>query len=289
MKFSATKVLFGIATTATTLGLLSTSASALKLNQVSASWDNVDLIEYNFDYYSYEWVVDDAGTVTAANPEKQVEFHNNGQESQVRWGSPYNYLNAKSGLGFTGIENLDLSVGEVFNVGTLHHYNHTISSHAPIGIQTDMSLTLDFAHLGIGQQTFDFELNIDETDNNRWNHANGECPYLTTGNGCSDAITWTNSIGNQSFAIGDKDYQLELVGFTDSFGGGLVDEFVSQEQGVSSTNLYARLVQLDPQPPITQEIPEPASLVGLGLLGAAMAKRHSRRSLATRRHNSPAA
>ena len=174
MKFFTTKLLLAVATTTTTLGILSASASALTLNKVSATWDNVDLTEWSYDYSVHNWVSQDAGTVTAANPEKQVEFHANGLESQVRWGSPYNSLNAKSGLGFTGLENLDLSVGQVFNVGTLRHYNHTISSAAPIGIQTDMSLTLDFDDFGIGQQTFDFELNIDETMNHASYHAGGQ-------------------------------------------------------------------------------------------------------------------
>lgn len=279
MKFSTTNLLLAVATTTTTFGLLSTPVRALTLNHISASWDNVDLTEWSYDYSAQTWVSQDAGTVTAANPEQQVEFHANGLDSQVRWGSPYNYLNAKSGLGFTGLEDLDLSIGQVFNVGTLRHYNHTISSAAPIGIQTDMSLTLDFDHVGIGQQTFDFELNIDETLNNASLHAGGQCPYLTTGSGCSDAITWTNSLGSQAFSFDDQNYTLELVGFANSFGDDLVDEFISQEQGVSATNLYARLVQLDSTPG-PQDIPEPASVVGLGVLGLA---------IATRRRNSPAA
>lgn len=279
MKFSTTNLLLAVATTTTTLGLLSTPVRALTLNHISASWDNVDLTEWNYDYSAQTWVSQDAGTVTAANPEQQVEFHANGLDSQVRWGSPYNSLNAKSGLGFTGLEDLDLSIGQVFNVGTLRHYNHTISSAAPIGIQTDMSLTLDFDHVGIGQQTFDFELNIDETLNNASLHAGGQCPYLTTGSGCSDAITWSNSIGSQAFSFDDQNYTLELVGFANSFGDDLVDEFISQEQGVSATNLYARLVQLDSTPG-PQDIPEPAGVVGLGVLGAA---------IATRRRNSSAA
>ena len=277
MKFSAAKLALAVATTTTTFGVLSAPVSALMLNSVSASWDNVDLIQWGYDYSVQDWVSHDAGTVTAANPEKRVEFHSNGLDSQVRWGSPYNYLNAKSGLGFTGLENLDLSVDQVFNVGTLRHYNHTISGAAPIGIQTDMSLTLDFDDFGIGQQTFDFELNIDETNNNANYHAGGQCPYLTTGNGCSDAITWTNSIGSQSFSVEGQDYTLELVGFADSFEDELVDEFVSQEQRVSSTNLYARLVQLDTSP-VPQDIPEPASVLGLGVLGAAIATRRRKSS-----------
>lgn len=272
MKFFAAKLLLSVATTTTTLGILAAPVSALMLNNVSASWDNVDLIKWNYDYSAHKWVSQDDGTVTAANPEKQVEFHSNGLDSQVRWGSPYNSLNAKSGLGFTGLEALELSAGQVFNVGTLRHYNHTISSAAPIGIQADMSLTLNFNDASIGQQTFDFELNIDETMNHASAHAGGVCPYLTTGNGCSDAITWSNSIGNQSFSIDGLDYNLELVGFADSFDGELVDKFVSQEQRVSETNLYARLVQIDTRPPV-QDIPEPTSLLGLGVLGAAIAAR----------------
>ncbi|MEM9216087.1 MAG: THxN family PEP-CTERM protein [Cyanobacteria bacterium P01_F01_bin.150] len=272
MKFSTAKLLLTVATTTTMFGFLSAPVSAFMLNQVSASWDNVDLTKWSYDSSVQNWVSRDDGTVTAANPEKRVEFHSNGLDSKVLWGDPANHLNAKSGLGFTGLENLTLSVGEVFNIGTLRHYNHTISSNAPIGIQADMSLTLDFNDLGIGQQVFDFELNIDETLNDASYHAAGQCPYITTGSGCSDAITWTNSIGSQSFSVDNQDYTLELVGFANSFSGDLVDRFVSQEQGISETNLYARLVNA-PQPVVPQEIPEPASLLGLGLFGAAIATR----------------
>ncbi|MEM8863759.1 MAG: THxN family PEP-CTERM protein [Chloroflexota bacterium] len=273
MKFSTAKLLLTVATTTTMFGFLSAPVSAFMLNQVSASWDNVDLTKWSYDSSVQNWVSRDDGTVTAANPEKRVEFHSNGLDSKVLWGAPANHLNAKSGLGFTGLENLNLSVGEVFNIGTLRHYNHTISSSAPIGIQTDMSLILDFDASGIGRQIFDFELNIDETLNNASYHADGQCPYVTTGSGCSDAITWTNAIGSQSFSVDNQDYTLELVGFANSFNGDLVDRFVSQEQGISETNLYARLVKPEPQTVVPQEIPEPASLLGLGLCGAAIATR----------------
>lgn len=274
MKLSTKKLLLVAATTATAFGCLSAPVSALMLNKVSASWDNVDLVKWNYSRSARTWVAQDAGTVTADNPKQRVEFHNNGLDSQVRWGKAANSLKAKSGLGFTGLENLDLSSGQVFNVGTLRHYNHTISSRAPIGVQADMSLTLDFDDLGIGQQTFDFALNIDETLNSASYHAGGQCPYLTTGSGCSDAITWENTIGSRSFSAKGNDYKFDLVGFANAFDGELTDKFVSQEQGVSETNLYARLVQLNPEPvSVPQEVPEPASLLGLGLLGAAIATR----------------
>ncbi|MEA5463580.1 choice-of-anchor K domain-containing protein [Leptothoe sp. PORK10 BA2] len=184
------------------------------------------------------------------------------------------YTAKKSGLGFDGIDNLNLTVGQIFNLGTLKHYNNTIWGDGRDAKKTDFSLLLDFGDTGIGQQKFDFALNIDETNNRASSHAGGVCPYETTGTGCSDKITWDFALDSESsFEFKGKQYTLELVGFNDTanFDDGAVTDFISQESGTSEAHLFARLVKVRNDDD-TEQIPEPGSLLGLGALGLLLSK-----------------
>lgn len=173
----------------------------------------------------------------------------------------------KSGLGFEGIGALDLAVGEIFNLGKLTHYNKTIWS-GTAADAADLKVDLDF---GFGTQSFDFTMNIDETRNDAGYHAGGVCPYVTTtANGCSDSITWSNSISANTFKIGTDEYKLDLVGFSDSLDVSTIkNKFISQEGGSSHAHIFAQVTQLTP---VVQDIPEPATLLGLGLFGFAAAR-----------------
>jgi len=183
---------------------------------------------------------------------------------------PPTYEN-QSGLGYKGVSNLDLDLGEVFNIGTLKHFNQTIKNDGLAGTNTDFSLKLDFGD-GIGSKLFDFSLSIDETPNRICNNNNGkDCAYQTdAGKGCADQITWDFAINNGStFEYENETYSLELVGFGSGFDGTtIVNEFISQEDGNNSASLFAKLVKVD----TTQDIPEPASLLGLAGLGLYFAR-----------------
>ena len=241
-----------------------------------------------------------------------VEFFDHNGVNQVRWGDPvydyysysktqeaghrkisdygsyrtssgYQYYGShkdrtaqKSGLGFIGTNNVDLDVGEIFNIGTLKHYNNTIWSDGRIANKADFSLKLDFGDIGIGEQQFNFALNVDETSNSPGNHPNGECPYQTTGYGCSDKITWDFAIDSEnSFEFEGEQYTLELVGFNDTpdFDAGAITDFISQEQGTSQASMFARIVKLegDPEEPATS-VPEPGTFVAIGAMGLVLSK-----------------
>lgn len=232
------------------IGLLAAPAHALlTLNGTSGEWSNPNggtAIRYK----------------TATNGTKKI-----------LWGDPawgYSSTAGKSGLGFKGIGNLALDVGEVFNLGTLSHYNKTIWS-GTAADAADLEVDLDF---GFGNQTFDFTMNIDETRNDAGYHPGGVCPYITTtANGCSDKITWSNSISANTFNIGTEEYKLDLVGFSDSLDESTITtEFISQEGRNSHAHIFAQITQVNP---VVQDIPESASLMGLGLIGFA-AVRHRR-------------
>ncbi|MFK8182056.1 MAG: THxN family PEP-CTERM protein [Phormidesmis sp.] len=171
--------------------------------------------------------------------------------------SPYE---KKSGLGFEGVSNLSIDVGDIFNVGSLTHFNQTIWLNGKDVTSADFSIELDFGENTIGTQAFDFTMRVDETDNSQ-----AVCPYQTIGYGCSDKITWDFAIDQQSsFMYEDEEYTLELMGFSDQVAASsIVNEFISNEKADNSANLFARLVKIDR----TQDIPEPASIFGLAGLG----------------------
>lgn len=198
-------------------------------------------------------------------------------DNNFRNGSHRDYTAQKSGLGFAGVNNVNLAVNEVFNIGTLRHYNNTIFGDGRDATKTDFSLKLDFGDIGIGQQNFDFALNIDETNNNASSHAGGVCPYETTGNGCSDKITWDFALNSEnSFEYEGEKFTLELVGFNDTpnFEAGAVDRFISQEGGTSEANLFARIVKVDGDDPSEEStaVPEPGILLALGSIGLYLGK-----------------
>lgn len=181
----------------------------------------------------------------------------------------YDYVSEytqKSGLGFTGVDDLNVDVGQIFQVGDLTHFNQTIWTNGKDATSAEFSLDLDFGDYGIGNQTFDFAFSVDETVNNA-----EVCEYQTdAGKGCADRITWDWSIDESSSFMHDgQEYTLELVGFSEQVAAAsIVNEFVSQEGRDNSAGLFARLVTIDR----TQDIPEPTSLLGLAGLGLFFAR-----------------
>ncbi|MFE4105605.1 THxN family PEP-CTERM protein [Almyronema epifaneia] len=244
---------------ATLLGVASAPANAqtLAIGSTSGSWSNPN-----------------GGTA--------IQYLTDGDEAQIRWGNPATgYATAgKSGLGFEGIGPSEITVGENFLLGTLSHYNLTIWS-GTAADAADLSLNLDLGEAG--NQQFDFTLNIDETLNlTSTQKRNGsQCPYITTTFGCSDSITWENPIEDafmeNVFQMAGKEYKLQLIGFSDTIDGEPVEQFISQEGGVSRTNLFARIIQVSPE---NQDVPEPTAMLGLGLFGLYAASNVRRRKLA---------
>ena len=279
-------------------------AEAFVIANTKGSWDNAKI--------SAGYTIGSDGY--AAGLWNDVIFQEDGNDSQVRWGDSvhgshetwaynpndhsaghnykhgwytdhngqwvkgwhhYEYVSEyakKSGLGFEGVSNLSIDAGDIFNVGDLTHFNQTIWQNGKDVTSTDFSLELDFGENTIGTQIFDFTLNVDETNNNQ-----DVCPYQTSGYGCSDKITWDFVIDQQnSFMYENEEYTLELMGFSDQVAAGnIVSEFISNEKADNSASLFARLVKVD----TTQDIPEPASILGLAGLGLfAMTSRKKRAS-----------
>jgi len=253
--------------------------SQVRVGSAAEGWawqENWEQESYEVEVEKWEWV-----SKRKWNRRKQ-RWQDKGRyrwvtktETKTRWVDNGQYIapsdDFKSGLGFDGVNDLQLDVGQVFSVGKLTHFNQTIWADGTEATDASLNLDLDFGNAGPGKQSFNFDFTIDETINSA-----EVCPYQTdAGKGCSDRITWDWSI-DQSSAFdyeGDR-YTLELVGFSQQVAASsIVNDFVSQEQGDNSANLFARLVKVD----TTKDIPEPTSLLGLAGLGLFVAKAGKKR------------
>lgn len=216
----------GATAIAVTLNLVATDTQALELTGTSGAWSNI---------------VGAPGTYTTV-----------GNEAQVRWGIPVTDA-GQSGLGFEGVGASTIVPGTEFLLGTLRHFNNTIQ--IPTANAVDLAINLDLE--GLGTQTFDFTMLIDETTNNL-----DPCPYGDT-QPCADSITWANAFAPQTFSQGGINYTLELLGFG---AGGTTTQFISDEARTNSAELYARITEV-PNP----NVPTPATVLPIlmGMFSAA--------------------
>jgi hypothetical protein len=183
--------------------------------------------------------------------------------STVRWGT--NIGNGQSGLGFDGVGSLNpVPIDTSFLVGTLAHFNNAIAGGSAAS-SVDLGINIDIASIGV--TTFNFTFDIDETPNS------GTCVYVSV-TPCADSITWANAFAPQSFSDGGIDYTLQLLGFNN--GGGLVNQFISQEGGTSRAGLYAQITQVP-----TQDVPTPAAILPalMGMFGAASRKKNQEKEV----------
>lgn len=175
---------------------------------------------------------------------------------ETRWGVPQGDT-AQSGLRFdpfTGTPSF--TTGTPFDLGTLTHFNFPI--HLPGASSTNLAIGFDVTSPAIGTVTEEFGMSIDETPNS------GTCEYPVTTKPCPDVITFPDTLGSQTFTIGDVQYTLKLLGFGDT-AGTFQDQFITQEGLANTTELWAEITTFT-QP---VGVPEPSSLLmlALGLLG----------------------
>jgi hypothetical protein len=247
-------------TIATTLIWGSPTAKALSLTAATGTWSNV---------------VGAGATLV---------FQTVDGENQIRWGEttpPSSSIDNKSGLGFTGVSSANFAIGDTFAVGTLRHFNRTITL-IPDGVATaaDLTVNLAFSNPAISP-TFNFNLSINETVNN------GPCPIGSPP--CPDVIGISNALASETFTVNGTDYALELLGFQTATGQ-ILSQFISEENGVSnSATLFARITA--PPPPVEvpepTDVPEPATVTGISLLGLLAIGQLALRQFASRGHRQP--
>lgn len=177
-------------------------------------------------------------------------------QNQVRWGQDVG--NGQSGLGFQGTSNLTFDLNQVFQIGTLTHYNNAIAA-GTAASTVNLGLNLNFSGLPVASQTFNFSFNIDETPNVG---DVSKCPYYSV-TACSDKISFSTPKNVNSFSIAGVDYTLQLVGFSETANGTPVTNFISQEGSSNSAYLYAKITAVPPK-----RVPESSSALGVVAFGA---------------------
>lgn len=190
--------------------------------------------------------------------------------NQARWGDPFQ-ASATAGRSGLGSRSNDPVAGIVletpFNLGTLRHYNWTIALGSfGTGSQLDVGFSLNIDSVSQGPYSLTTQLTVDETPNNTT-----PCPYQPSPPGlCADSISFTPVGGGDTFTIGGVIYTLEIIGFGTS-PANLSNSFISQEGGISDTNLWAKITAADPPTPAPE--PAPLALLALVLVGLGLAKR----------------
>lgn len=209
-------------------------ANAIALNGVLGSWSN-----------------------PTGGDSSTIEYLNVGDESQVRWGQPFN--SDKSGLGFIGTGATAIEVGESFLIGKLRHFNHLVFNGTAANA-VDLTVNLAFSEPAL-TSAFNFTLHIQET----LNVSPCYYPGITI---CPDKISFPNTIASNTIAFDNTDYTLEFLGFSPIPNGTPVNEMISEELGEDNTffYLFGRLIA-DDSAPASQPIPEPGTLLGLSALG----------------------
>ena len=215
-----------------------------------------------------------SGTWQSTAGGQNIQYGSIGDESQVRWGLPANFnpldFNSKSGLGFTGVDNISFAAGETFQLGRLRHFNNPIWA---VTAASAADIVIDLLFEGIGLKQFNFTLEVEETPN-----VAGTCSYFSN-SPCADKISWDNAFASNSFSVGDRDYTLALRGFSNTPGGTIVNDFISQEGGTSEAYLFAQILDITPPPPPappgSESVPEPTTISG-ALLGLYLVFRRRR-------------
>lgn len=175
-----------------------------------------------------------------------IEFQTVGEENQIRWGDPVT-PGQPSGLGFTGVGATEVELENVFQIGTLRHFNNTIFGDTAASA-VDLSLDLDFAEFGV--RSFDFSFEIDETPNV------GICPYPSE-TLCSDRISFPVAFAPQSFDIDDVSYTLSLEGFSPAMDEAILSDFISDESQTSEALLFGKITAVANIGQPNTKVPEP--------------------------------
>jgi len=232
MKFTIPVSLMSTAAIVLTTGLFAASANALTLGSSSGTWSN---------------------TIGGSN----ISYGTVGSESQVRWG----VATPNSGLGFTGVGSSSFGIGSIFQVGTLRHFNNPVQG-GTAASSVNLTTVLNFSNVGGSplSKSFDFNFGIDETPNSG-DVAN--CPYVST-IPCSDKIFIPTAFPTDTFTIGNTAYTLQLLGFSKTVGGSIVNSFISDESQTNTAYLYGKITAA----PVSKDVPEPTTLAGVSLLGA---------------------
>lgn len=139
------------------------------------------------------------------------------------------------------------NIGSQFKIGNLSYFNGTVLEDTSVE-SVPLNLTVSFADIGI-TKNFDFRFMLHNT------------PNLGTPTENADYITVLNQVSEQTFFYQDKEYTLELTGFSEK--NGFVNFFSVLEGEDTTASIYGTIKQVI-RP---KTIPEPGAIAGLSVLG----------------------
>lgn len=220
-----------------------TSASILSITILFGATAKVEAITFA-GTSSGSWGLP-AGTFGAS-----LSNEDGGTNNRLTWGTPVtgsftNYVQY-DGLGFSTDVDILFAVGDLtYRNGAVSTSSHNFNGDFPL--EVELSFTNPFNNA----ENFNYTFNIEQTVN--------------TGDPVSDAdiLTFTaNGLTSDTFNFSGVDYTLKLAGFSSDGGNTFVSQFNSPEDSVADATLYAEITAAQNVP-----VPEPTTIVGLGLLG----------------------
>ncbi|GGA30331.1 choice-of-anchor K domain-containing protein [Okeania sp. KiyG1] len=181
-----------------------------------------------------------------------------GTNNRLTWGTSGggSFTNANyvqyDGLGFSTNVNTLFAVGDLtYRNGMTSRSSHNFRGDFPL--EMELSFTNPFN----SAENFNYTFNIINTRN-------------TTGDPVLDGDRLrfqANGLTSDTFNFNGVDYTLNLIGFSSDGGNTFVSEFNSPEFSVAESMLYAEITATSP----SADVPEPATIIGLGLLGVYLA------------------
>ena len=147
-----------------------------------------------------------------------------GETALLEWGIG---TAGTSSLQYTAMNGFSITENEVFKIGSLTYANATFPDFFGLS-ETSLRIQLDFVEpASIGTIDFNYELAIDETNNDEADSA--------------DRVTLLPADNfSPNFVVDGQEFTFELVGFGKT-SEGILKPFVQEEGSSETVNLYAKI------------------------------------------------
>ncbi len=158
-----------------------------------------------------------------------------------------------SGNSFTG------DIGSPFKIGDLRYHNGTVN----VGTSVDyvpLTLELSLNNPVKLSQAFNFNFQLVNTPNESTDPEKN-----------ADFVFVSENFGDRNFIFNDKEYTIELTGFSQDNGVTSTNQFRVLEEEETTAAIFARITT----PKTAKKVPEPGAIAGLSLLGIYLVRRKS--------------
>lgn len=178
---------------------------------------------------------------------------NGGTNNRVEWGVSLDSSEANNSIQYDGLY-FDVDANNPFEIGdlTYHNGNVLITSHNLNG-DFNLATSVSFTNPVTNTEIFNYTFNILQTPNETGD------PILD-----ADSIHFAaNGFTTNTFNFDGVDYTLQLLGFSNDGGNTILSEYSLPEYATSNPRLYAQITAA----PNAVSVPEPSTILGLGVLG----------------------